>query len=65
MIIVIGSCSSERDTTNNASLLARLVSGIVYDVHQQGSNGSRFFIPPFFDPPNPNIDPLLLRQVDL
>ena len=38
---------------------------IVYDVHQQGSNGSRFFIPPFFDPPNPNIDPLLLRQVGL
>jgi hypothetical protein len=38
---------------------------IVYDVHQQGSNGSRFFIPPFFDPPNPNIAPLLLRQVGL
>jgi hypothetical protein len=38
---------------------------IVYDVHQQGSNGSRFFIPPFFDPPNPNIDPILLRQVGL
>src|SRR5688572_13318747 len=26
---------------------------IVYDVHQQGANGSRFFIPPFYDPPNP------------
>ena len=38
---------------------------IVYDVHQQGSNGSRFFIPPFYDPPNPNIDPVLLRQVGL
>ena len=38
---------------------------IVYDVHQQGSNGSRFFIPPFFDPPNPHIAPLLLRQVGL
>src|SRR6185369_999837 len=38
---------------------------IVYDVHQQGLNGSRFFIPPFFDPPNPNISPLLLRQVGL
>ncbi len=38
---------------------------IVYDVHQQGSNGSRFFVPPFYDPPNPNIDPLLLRQVGL
>jgi zinc carboxypeptidase len=38
---------------------------IVYDVHQQGPNGSRFFVPPFFDPPNPNIDPLLLREVGL
>jgi hypothetical protein len=38
---------------------------IVYDVHQQGSNGSRFFIPPFYDPPNPNISPVLLRQVGL
>jgi hypothetical protein len=38
---------------------------IVYDVHQQGSNGSRFFIPPFYDPPNPRIAPILLRQVGL
>ncbi|HYH85728.1 MAG TPA: M14 metallopeptidase family protein, partial [Pyrinomonadaceae bacterium] len=38
---------------------------IVYDVHQQGSNGSRFFVPPFFDPPNPHIAPLLLREVGL
>ncbi|HEX8890615.1 MAG TPA: M14 family metallopeptidase [Pyrinomonadaceae bacterium] len=38
---------------------------IVYDVHQQGESGSRFFIPPFFEPSNPNIAPLLLREVDL
>src|SRR3989454_5422064 len=38
---------------------------IVYDIHQQGSNGSRFFVPPFFDPPNPHIAPLLLREVGL
>jgi hypothetical protein len=38
---------------------------IVYDVHQQGSNGSRFFVPPFYDPPNPHISPLQLRQVGL
>ena len=38
---------------------------IVYDIHQQGPNGSRFFIPPFYDPANPNIPPLLLRQVGL
>src|SRR5688572_15793211 len=38
---------------------------IVYDIHQQGATGSRLFIPPFFDPANPNIPPLLLRQVGL
>ena len=38
---------------------------IVYDIHQQGPNGTRLFIPPFFDPANPNIPPLLLRQVGL
>ena len=38
---------------------------IVYDVHQQGTNASRFIIPPFFDPPNPRVSPLILRQVGL
>ena len=36
---------------------------IVYDVHQQGSFGSRMCVPPFFDPHNPNIDPVIVRQV--
>jgi hypothetical protein len=38
---------------------------IVYDVHQQGQNASRFIIPPFFDPPNPRVSPLILREVGL
>ncbi len=38
---------------------------IVYDVHQQGKMGSRFIVPPFFDPPNPRVSPLLLREVGL
>src|SRR2546430_1240764 len=38
---------------------------IVYDLQQQGTKGSRFFVPPFYDPPNPHIAPLLLRQVGL
>ncbi|MDQ3320962.1 MAG: M14 family metallopeptidase [Acidobacteriota bacterium] len=38
---------------------------IVYDVHQQGQNSSRFVIPPFFDPPNPRVSPLILREVGL
>lgn len=38
---------------------------IVYDVHQQGQNGARMTIPPFFDPPNPRISPLILRELGL
>jgi hypothetical protein len=38
---------------------------IVYDVHQMGQTGARFVIPPFFDPPNPRISPLILREVGL
>ncbi len=36
---------------------------LVYDVHQMGSNGPRLFIPPYQDPINPNLDPLLLREL--
>jgi len=32
---------------------------ILYDVHQMGNSGMRFFVPPFYDPMNPNIDPLI------
>jgi hypothetical protein len=32
---------------------------IVNDIHQQGSNASRIFIPPYMDPVDPNIDPIL------
>ncbi len=36
---------------------------IVYDIHQQGAFGARFTLPPFYDPPNPNIAPIVLRRV--
>jgi hypothetical protein len=36
---------------------------IVYDIHQQGQYGSRICVPPFFDPANPNIDPVIIREV--
>ena len=35
------------------------------DEHQQGSNGARLFIPPFTDPPLPNIQPMVWRTVNL
>ena len=32
---------------------------IVNDIHQQGANTGRIFIPPYMDPVEPNIDPIL------
>ncbi len=36
---------------------------VVYDIHQMGSNGARLFVPPFFDPPNPEIPPIIFREI--
>jgi Zinc carboxypeptidase len=38
---------------------------IVYDVHQQGFNASRLFVPPWLDPAEPNIDPILLQEMNM
>ncbi len=51
----------------------RIVTGLLYskwhpqvywDVHQQGSSRERFFVPPFRDPLNPNLDPSIIAGID-
>src|SRR5213083_2405773 len=37
---------------------------IVHDIHQQDSDGSRLFLPPYVDPTEPNVDPLLVDGVN-
>ncbi|HEX7241448.1 MAG TPA: M14 family metallopeptidase [Longimicrobiaceae bacterium] len=37
---------------------------IVHDVHQMGSNGARIFVPPYVDPVEPNVDPLLVSALN-
>lgn len=37
---------------------------IVYDVHQQGAYAARMFIPPWLDPTEPNIDPILSQEMN-
>ena len=34
---------------------------IVYDVHQQGAYSARMFVPPWMDPIDPNIDPIIAQ----
>ncbi|MFP5354067.1 MAG: M14 family zinc carboxypeptidase [Gemmatimonadota bacterium] len=41
------------------SLYGPWVPQIVNDIHQQQSNAGRIFIPPYMDPLEPNIDPIL------
>ena len=38
---------------------------ITYDVHQMGPNGARLFVPPWLDPTEPNIDPILMQEMNM
>lgn len=37
---------------------------ILYDMHQQGENAARIYVPPFVDPFDPNIDPLIISSIN-
>lgn len=36
---------------------------VCWDVHQMSSEGARLFVPPFFDPTNPNVDPRITQSI--
>ena len=38
---------------------------LTYDVHQMGPRGARLFVPPFYDPINPNLDPRVHQGITL
>ena len=38
---------------------------VYLDKHQMGSTFARIFVPPFKNPPNPNVDPLVWSEVNL
>jgi hypothetical protein len=50
---------TQPETRNTATLENKWHPEIVYDVHQMGSNTARIFVPPWMDPVDPNIDPIL------
>lgn len=46
-------------------LYRRWFPAVFYDVHQQGSFGMRLTVPPHVDPIDPNVDPLIVRGINL
>ncbi len=65
---------NNRDWAMQNLVETRAVSKVMYedwlpqihiDEHQMGSRGARLFIPPYMDPPVPNIQPLVWRGVSL
>lgn len=55
---------TQRETRLITDLLYRhWFPQVFYDVHQMGNAGMRFFVPPFVDPINPNVDPLIVRKI--
>lgn len=49
----------------NAVLHHRYFPHIFLDMHQMGSIGARMFVPPFKDPLNQNLNPLLIRETNI
>jgi hypothetical protein len=37
---------------------------VTMDIHQMGTNGARIFMPPYLDPVETNVDPLLVQSVN-
>ena len=38
---------------------------ISYDMHQMGANAARLFIPPYVDPWDPNVNPILISEMSM
>ncbi len=63
---------NNRDAFMLTQVESKIVNRVLYhewfpqiylDMHQMGNQASRIFVPPFIDPLNPNIDPLIVWEI--
>ncbi len=55
---------TQRETQHTAKVINEWHPQILYDLHQQGADAPRLFFPPWVDPIDPNIDPLLVFSMN-
>ncbi len=55
---------TQNETLYTATVINQWHPQILYDLHQQGANAPRLFLPPWFDPIDPNVDPLLVFSMN-
>ncbi len=56
---------SQPETRNTIRIYNKWLPEILYDVHQQGETASRIFVPPWLDPIEPNIDPIIAQEMNM
>jgi hypothetical protein len=55
---------TQLETQHAVKLINNWHPQILYDLHQMGADGPRIYLPPWVDPIDPNIDPLLVSSMN-
>lgn len=54
---------TQKETQLAVELQNEFKPTLTHDMHQMGSNGARMFVPPYLDPFDPNVHPLLVQSM--
>ena len=55
---------TQLETQHTAKVINEWHPQILYDLHQQGADAPRIYLPPWVDPIDPNVDPLLVFSMN-